>query len=205
MPAKKIELHGILKHANVCRVLVRNHITAYEFYIIARVCSENLPPATLSSLHHEMTMKNPRVENPPKNPYFATRARVMRMQEQGLIQTRKEPGAIVIEPTLKGWRFFILTLAEMERPIRDQTVFDNPRKLQWNRAKRKFGKRETAARKSFSIVKAAKPIGLSIWQRCGAASIPPYQRLKTRRKGSTAPRSSKQDSTAIPSPESGAA
>lgn len=207
MPTKKIELHGILKHANVCRVLCRNDITAYQFYIIARVCSENLPPATLASLHHEMTMRNPRVANPPKNPYFATRARVMGMVNKGLLQVRKANCRVIVEPTLTGWKFFILTLAEMERPVRDQTIFDSPRKLVWNtnRQKRKHGAKEKAARKAFSIVKAAKPIGLSIWQRCGAASIPPFQRLRLRRRPSTAPKSSAPASTATESRETSAA
>lgn len=203
MAVKKIELHGILKHANVCRVLVRNDITAYQFYIIARVCSENLPPATLASLHHEMQLHRPIA--PGKNPYCITRNRVHVMMEKGLVQIRKEPKGIFIEPTLMGWRFFLLTLAEMERPVRDSTVYDSPKKIRWMKAKRKFGKKETAARKSFSIVKAAKPIGLSIWQRCGAASIPPFQRLRPRRQRSTAPKSLPPDSTSLPSEPTSAA
>lgn len=201
MPTQKIELHGILKHANVCRVLCRNDILAHEFYTIARVCSENLPPATITTLHHETSIHLKRADKGKAvNAPSRTWRRVNVMVRKGLLQTRRDGPNVFVEPTLTGWKFFILTLAEMERPVRDMTIFDSPKKLLWRTHKRKFGPKEKKARKAFSIVKAAKPIGLSIWQRCGVASMPRFQRLKPQRaRPSIEPKSSPPDSTSSPS------
>jgi hypothetical protein len=161
---KTYPIDGLLKHAQVCRILCKNRASPRQFYIMARICHEHLPTSTLQSLRHELGTKSD-----------ATTATVHYLRKKGLVTVSGKRDGCKVSPTLEGWAWFFLILAEMERPIRENTVYDAPKKTKFGPVK--HGKKAGRAMKKLRIVKLATKRGLSIWERSALASLPAYQRL----------------------------
>lgn len=167
-------IDGIIKHAQVARILYKNKVTPAEFYIAARLCQEHLPPSTYQSLAAE-TCRQKAKSKPILAPGLYTTVR--RLEQRGLLQIIPAHPYKRLEATKKGWLFYLLLLAEMERPVRDCTVFDYPKKTKWQ-GPRHEGK-AGAVTKTRSFLALSQKRGLSIWERCALSSLPPYQRLES--------------------------
>lgn len=193
-------IDGLIKHAQVCRILILNRVTPLQFYVAARLCQEHLPPSTLHTLHAETSR-----QKPGQKPIFpkAMRVAVKMLEAKGYLTTRvvKDPGKRVetrVDITQQGWIFYLLLLAEMERPIRELTVYDYPRKTLFKQGKQR--PKAGAAMKKVRFPALAKKRGLSIWERSALSCLPQWQRLESGALRSRAPASTPATSAAPSKP-----
>lgn len=176
----KPSLEGLLKHANVVRWLIIHRLTPYEFYIPARLCQEHLPAPTIQELAREMRRL-------PEEAFNMTR----RLERAGLIRIDRNFKPAKLEPTLEGWRFYYLLLADMEAPITDSRVFS---KTSWYpKKKNKKGKHNNcphgARSKAYKRGALPRKPGLSIWEQSGLPPLPKFQRQRRGERASSRPAS----------------
>lgn len=164
---KPVDIVGLVKHAQVARILAMNKVTPLQFYIVARSCHELLPPCTIGILTRELKMV-----------HAAISQQVRRLAARGLLTVGSQSAdGIPVNPTTPGWGFYFMLLAEMERPIHEPSLPPKGHKTRWHRPRIKDRPKAGAAMKKIKIVALSKKVGLSIWERCGLAFLPKFQRL----------------------------
>lgn len=159
---------GIIKHAQVARILAKNNVSPRQFYLVCRACQEHLPLPTLRAFRAELGARG------------ATATRVAMcvngLRKRGLLRRTGKGRAAVFDATDKGYIFYLMLIAEMERPIRENTVYDHPKKTAFKRPHGLGPKGGRAMRKvRFSAL--AKKRGISIWDRCEWSALPQWQSL----------------------------
>lgn len=188
----KPTLTGLLKHANVCRWLLIHRLHPYQFYVIARLCQTHLPAPSIQTIARETRRQSDEA-----------RGWILKLERAGILRVdRSNKSEYKLEPTLEGWKFYYLVLADMEAPITDSRVFST---AQWYpkrrvRSGKSKGKRMNwphgARSKANKLGALPKKPGRSIWEQSGLPPIPKFQR---RKHGS--PKSSAQASAPSPSTE----
>jgi hypothetical protein len=173
---------GLIKHAQVARILFKNNVSTRQFYIVCRACQEQLPLPTLTDLRKELGAKGKTATSIGESAEW--------LRKKGLLKRHGQGRKATYEPTDKGYAWYLLLIAEMERPIRDGTVYDHPKKTKFKRPKRGLGPKAGRAQRRTRFSALAKKVGLSIWERSELCVLPQWQRLDSGEPKSSAPASS---------------
>lgn len=161
---------GIIKHAQVARILVRNNVSARQFYLVCRACQEHLPLPTLTAFRAELGARGPTAASVGNC--------VEGLRKRGLLRRTGKGRKAVYDATDKGYIFYLMLIAEMERPIRENTVYDYPKRTAFTTGPgRKPGPRAGRVKNKTRYSALSKKRGLSIWDRCEWSALPQWQSL----------------------------